>query len=95
MNLRTLASLSALLVLVGCENAVEEPHPQPEPSAEEWSHTVRAGTLYYIGGPQQSRPADGSFLEDTVVTLLESAGSYVLVETKNHLRAWVSSDAVQ
>ena len=56
------------------------------------SHVITAETEYYTTGPQQGRPPDGKFAAGTKVTVVEEAGSYVLVESEDWVKAYVAAD---
>ena len=67
---------------------------QPAPVSKV-SHVLTADTEYYTTGPQQGRPADGKFLAGTKVSLVEDAGSYLLVQPATGLAAYISADVVE
>nr|ABZ08455.1 hypothetical protein ALOHA_HF4000APKG3D20ctg1g3 [uncultured marine microorganism HF4000_APKG3D20] len=52
-------------------------------------------TVYYLTGPQQARPPDGSFQNGTRVALVLNAGSYSLVTSESGVTAYVSSGSLQ
>ena len=52
-------------------------------------------TVYYLTGPQQARPPDGSFAKGTKVALVLNAGSYSLVTSQSGITAYVSSGSLQ
>ena len=89
----TLATLILLLLAGGCSSSgtMEEGGNSSDRTEVRFNVTVRAGADYYLDGPQQARPADGSFQEPTVVRVVQDAGSYTLVESEDHLRVWVAS----
>ena len=60
----------------------------------EFTHVVAIETEYYTTGPQQGRPPDGKFSAGTNVNVIEEAGSYTLVRSKNGVEAFVASDAL-
>ncbi|MCI0366284.1 MAG: hypothetical protein L0Y44_07590 [Phycisphaerales bacterium] len=45
-----------------------------------FTHVVTKDTAYYIDGPQQARPQDGTLTVGTKVRLVESGSSYSLIE---------------
>lgn len=47
-------------------------------------------TPYYIDGPQQGRPQDGTFKKGTKLKLITSAGSYALIESEEGIKAYVA-----
>ena len=52
-------------------------------------------TVYYLTGPQQARPPDGSFAKGTKVALVLNAGSYSLVTSQSGITAYVLSGSLQ
>lgn len=58
------------------------------------THVVLRETEYYLSGPQQARPPDGTLAAGTRVTLLRDAGSYCLVRTDQGLEAYVATDVL-
>jgi hypothetical protein len=65
------------------------------PADEAFCHTIAVDTEYYLGGPQQAQPPDGTFKAGTKVRLLVEAGSYCVVETEDGVTAWVAADDVK
>lgn len=63
--------------------------------ASEFSHIVASEADYYTSGPQQGRPPDGRFPAGTEVTIVEDAGSYLLVRSGEGVEAYVAADAVE
>ena len=57
--------------------------------------TIRSSAEYYLAGPQQGRPPDGTLRENTRVTVLSGTGSYHRVRTAEGLEAFVAAAAVQ
>lgn len=51
------------------------------------THVVIKDTAYYVDGPQQARPEDGTLTVGTEVRLVESGSSYSLIDKPVH--AWV------
>jgi uncharacterized protein YgiM (DUF1202 family) len=60
-----------------------------------FTHLVAADTAYYLSGPQQAHPPEGTFSAGTKVTLLEEAGSYCRVRSEGGIEAYVSTDNLQ
>ncbi len=101
--------LSTLVVgmLTGCANEripddpaagsqeMAEEHQTSTTAADAFTHVVTSETPYYLDGPQQGRPPDGTLATGTKVKLLEEAGSYVRVETETGVTAFVAADAIQ
>jgi serpin B len=59
------------------------------------THVIIAETEYYTDGPQQSRPPDGRFPAGTKVTILEKAGSYLVVRSDSGVKAYIAAAAVE
>lgn len=70
----------------------EEAHSDAAPQV---SHVIRVETEYYLNGPQQARPPDGTFAAGTPVSVVDEAGSYVLVRSEKGIEAYVAADAVE
>jgi hypothetical protein len=64
-------------------------------SRSSYTHTITANTEYYLDGPQQARPPDGTLPAGTTVRLVREAGSYSLVETPDHLQLYVATDSLR
>ena len=67
----------------------------PEESAQVFTHVIATDTPYYLSGPQQAWPPEGSLPAGTKVTLLEEAGSYCRIRSEDGLEAYVSIDSLQ
>ncbi len=65
------------------------------PADAAFTHTISVGTEYYLVGPQQAQPPDGTFKAGTKVKLVEEAGSYCVVESEDGVTAHVAVDAVK
>lgn len=63
----------------------------PQKLSEKYTHTVSIETPYYLEGPQQGTPPDGSFSAGTKLKLLQNMGSYSLVLAGDNLRAYLSN----
>ncbi len=61
----------------------------------EFTHELTQDEVYYIDGPQQQRPPDGTFEKGTKVSLLQDAGSYSLVTSEADVTAYVATDALR
>jgi hypothetical protein len=66
-----------------------------EESAQVFTHVIATETEYYLTGPQQARPPDGTLPAGTKVTLLEEAGSYCRVRSEGGIEAYVSTESLQ
>jgi hypothetical protein len=63
---------------------------RPEPA----ERVLTTAAEYYLQGPQQASPPDGTFPAGTKVTLVRDAGSYSLVRTAQGVEAYVTSDSI-
>ena len=59
------------------------------------THVVQRDAEYYLTGPQQARPPDGTLPAGSRVTLLRDAGSYCLVRSAEGVEAYVATDALK
>ncbi len=60
-----------------------------------FSHVVTVETRYYLSGPQQARPPEGSFKSGTMIREIQSFGSYSLVESADGIRAYISAGSFE
>ena len=60
-----------------------------------FTHVVATDTEYYLSGPRQARPPEGTLPAGTKVTLLEEAGSYCRIRSEGGIEAYVSTDSLQ
>ena len=74
--------------------ALQNYHQTNSSAVPEFSHVITAETEYYVTGPQQGRPPEGSFPAGTKVNIVEEAGSYLLVKSESGIEAYVSKDPV-
>ena len=77
------------------ELALKNNHETHDSSDSELSHVIAAETEYYTTGTQQGRPPDGKFPTGTKVSIVEEAGSYVLVKSEGGVEAYVGAGAVK
>jgi NitT/TauT family transport system substrate-binding protein len=68
--------------------------PSTAPSRD-FTHTLTRDEPYYLTGPQQGRPPEGTLKAGSKVKLLESAGSHARVTTEEGTTAWVAADALK
>jgi len=61
----------------------------------EFTHELVEDAVYYIGGPQQPEPPNGTFEKGTKVILLQDAGSYSQVTSEDDVTAYVATDALE
>jgi hypothetical protein len=98
--------LFVLTVALGCSQGSTTPTPaaipesnsnkQAEPAPKKsFTHVVTGDSEYYVGGPQQASPPDGTFATGTKVRLIKNAGSYSIVESATGVQAYVSTDAIR
>jgi hypothetical protein len=66
-----------------------------EEPGQGFTHIVATVTEYYLSGPQQARPPEGTLPAGTKVTLLEEAGSYCRVRSEDGIEAYVSTGSLQ
>lgn len=64
-------------------------------SSKDYTHTITTDTKYYMSGPQQSRPPEGTFKAGTKVSLIQTSGSYSLVKSEDGVQAYVSSSSIE
>jgi NitT/TauT family transport system substrate-binding protein len=75
-----------------------EPAPTPPPAtapSTSFTHALTQDEPYYLTGPQQGRPPEGTFNAGTKVKLLESGGSYARVTAEDGTTAWVASGSLK
>ena len=77
------------------EHELEQPIRVQTSSIPETTHVITSETAYYTTGPQQGRPADGNFTADPRGRLVETMGSYALVQSADGLTAYVTTDALE
>ena len=86
------------VVVVGCAEKRQpaiQANGQPAASNAAPTHVITADTVYYMSGPQQARPPEGTFKAGTKVTLVQNAGSYSLVRSAGGVRAYVSTASLK
>lgn len=77
------------------ELALREYHETQLPPASEFTHVMAGPTDYYTTGPQQGRPADGTFSAGTRANIVQEAGPYVLIQTESSGKGYVPTDAIE
>ena len=106
---RRLLLLLVIAFVAGCSNDTPVPAPTPEtpatpqveqpaegPESATFSgHALAADTEYYLEGPQQSRPPDGTLKAGTKVMVIEDAGSYCRVRSEDGIVAFIAADAIK
>lgn len=85
-------------------NAGSAPEPEaiadsvpdrPRGTSSPYTHVIPQATSYYLNGPQQAMPPQGSFRPGTKVIILQDMGSYVRVRSEDGVEAAVSSGSLQ
>ncbi len=61
----------------------------------QYTHVITEKTSYYLHGPQQAMPPQGSFKPGTKVILLQEMGSYTRVKSEDGIEAAVSTGSLQ
>ena len=59
------------------------------------THVVISDTPYYLTGPQQSRPPEGSLKAGTKVLVVQDGSSYVVVQAINGPTAYITASAIK
>ena len=103
-----LLNLILLLGLLACSGQTEQRKTSAEPAPNVANTvvappsdqlgqqaTIVADTVYYMTGPQQSHPPEGSFKANTVVTIQQDNGAYVLVSSSDGITGWVIADSLR
>lgn len=91
----TLAFFQLTTSCVQCHQVVRDNEALLPEKVSQLTHVVTHATEYYVGGPQQARPADGTLEAGTLVSLEQQAGSYAKVLTEEGVRAFVATDALK
>lgn len=91
----TLAFFQLTNSCVSCHRVVRDREELFKGKSEHFTHVVQVATEYYLNGPQQARPADGTLASGTLVAVVEDAGSYVVVLTEDGIRAFVSTASLK
>jgi hypothetical protein len=55
------------------------------------THVIIKRTYYYINGPYQGRPPDGTFAEGTQVEMLNEQTACSQVKSEEGITAWVKT----
>ena len=58
-------------------------------------HVLSADTEFYIDGPQQSRPPDGTLKAGDKVIVIEEAGSCCRVQSEDGILVFIAADALE
>jgi hypothetical protein len=65
------------------------------PALSRSTHELTSDAVYYLGGPMQGRPPDGTFEAGTRVNVLETMGGYSRVRSESGVTAWVAIGALR
>ncbi len=66
-----------------------------ETKLTQYTHVIPKATSYYLQGPQQAMPPQGTFKPGTKVILLQNMGSYTRVKSEDGIEAAVSTESLQ
>ena len=93
--MKAISFLVASLWITGCQtDAVKIQSPQVITGG--YTHRINFDDVaYYLTGPQQARPPEGSFNRHARVRLVRNAGSYSQVESETGSTAFVSTGALE
>lgn len=75
--------------------AMQNDNGTPDAPATEFTHVIAIETEYYTSGPQQGRPADGTFPVGTKIKIVEDASGYLVVQSEDGIEGYVAASAVQ
>ena len=90
----TLAFMQVTAACVNCHRHIRDHELPIEETNEKLTHALNTDAAFYLTGPQQGSPADGTLTQGTKVRILRTAGSYVQIETEAGLAAYVSGGAL-
>ncbi|MDH3719190.1 MAG: SH3 domain-containing protein [Planctomycetota bacterium] len=90
----TLAFMQVTAACVNCHRHIRDHELPLEKTKEKLTHTLNTDAAFYLAGPQQGSPADGTLTQGTKIRILQTAGSYTQIETEGGLRAFVSGGAL-
>ena len=78
----------------GPDHVSSVPNLNQPSRADQNRYRVRYSVHYYVDGPQQSRPPDGSLGASDVVEMLDAETTYAKVRLSNGLTVFVESRAL-
>jgi hypothetical protein len=61
-----------------------------QPANDGFTHVATTDTEYYVSGPAQARPPEGTVKAGTRVRVLQEAGSYTRIETEDGITGYVA-----
>jgi len=87
-----------IVLIAGCGKG-DQPSIQPDTrsavTGTDLTHVITADTVYYMTGPQQARPPEGTFKAGTKVAIIQDAGSYSAVRSADGVQAYVSTASLR
>lgn len=81
--------------ILKAETLSESKKSPPTKTAPSYSHVIVHDTTYYLNGPQQAMPPQGTFKAGTKVNIIQSMGSYTRVQSESGIEAAVSTHSLQ
>ena len=75
-------------------NAPARPN-SPQATSDTATHVLKTDVVYYLGGPQQGAPPDGTLQAGTRVTLVRDEGSYSRVRTADGVECSIEKGALE
>ena len=90
----TMAFLQLTTSCVNCHRAVRDAEAGIADAPADFTHVVQRDVDYYVGGPQQTRPPNGTFAKGTKVRLIKAAGSSAQVRSKEGVIGFVIADSL-
>ncbi len=110
MTTKYISLLLTTALFIGCSSeATTSPQPRQKTAAQQteqasttsvktdqtFTHTITIDTEYYLGGPQQARPPEGTMKAGTKVEVVEEAGSYCRVKSEDGVVGFVAADSLK
>jgi hypothetical protein len=92
--IKSAAAAEGCFIELGGDASAPASAPATTPSTG-FTHVLARDEPYYLTGPQQGRPPEGTLKAGTRVKLVESAGTYSRVAAEDGTAAWVSSESLK
>jgi hypothetical protein len=92
LRLRSFALFFSLVCVITSSVACSQ-STNPADGGEKMTHVMTTDTPYYLSGPQQAHPPDGTLKAGTQIIVVESQGSYSLVRTKDGVKGHVDNNS--
>ena len=86
-----------VLTMGGCADSRRQEHPGQDGDQDAKTSSgafINCDSVFYITGPQQATPPNGTFKAGTRIEVIQEAGSYTLVCAQDGRQGYVSSDAI-